>query len=95
MNVTIHILSKISVTGVTHVTTATKRPNSLTVRLVTRLLGCSYTRCNSAQTCNAKTSPPPAAGRCLPRADRGLSLCMFAKYRARDRGAHDARDTGQ
>jgi hypothetical protein len=72
MNVRIHILSKIGVTGVTHVTTATKRPNSLTFRLVTRLRGLSYTRCNSAQTCNAKTSPRPPAGRRLPRADKGF-----------------------
>lgn len=72
MNVRFHILPKIGVTGVTHVTTATKRLNSLTLRLVTRLRGCSYTRCNSAQMCNAKTSHFPTAGRCLPRTERGF-----------------------
>ena len=72
MNVGFHILPKNGVTGVTHVTTVTKRLNLLTLRLVTRLRGCSYTRCNSAQTCNAKTRLRPAAGRCLLRADKGL-----------------------
>lgn len=95
MNVRFHILSKIGVTGVTHVTTYTKRPYSLAFTPVTRERGSPYSRCNSAQTCNAKTSHRHAAGSFLPRAERGVSLVMLAKYRARDRGAHDSRVTGQ
>lgn len=95
MNVRFHILPKIGVTGVTHVTTYAKRPNSLAFTPVTRMLGSPYSRCNSAQTCNAKPSPRPAAGSFLPRAERGASLVMLAKYRARDRGAHDSRASDQ
>lgn len=57
MSAYIHIPFKIRVTGVTRVTTCGERPNSLAPPLVTRLRVFSYTRCNAAQTCNAKKSP--------------------------------------
>lgn len=59
MRLLIHPPFKIRVTGVTRVTAYAKRPNSLVLTPVTRLRGCSYTRCNAAQTCNARTSSRP------------------------------------
>ena len=59
MSAYIHIPSKIRVTGVARVTTYCERPNSLALMPVTRFRGCSYTRCNAAKTCNARTSPRP------------------------------------
>lgn len=95
MSTYIRTSSKSGVTGVTRVTTYAKRPNSLAFKSVTRMRGAPYSRCNSTQTCNAKTSPPPAAGSCLPRAEKEVSLVMLAKYRAWDRDAHHARATDQ
>ena len=95
MSTYIRTSSKSGVTGVTRVTTYAKRPKLLALTPVTRMLGSPYSRCNSAQTCNAKASPCPAAGNFLPRAERGVSLVMLAKYRARDRGAHNSRASDQ
>jgi hypothetical protein len=89
MNALIHTTSKIRVTSVTRVTMLAKHPDSLALKLVTRLHGCSYTRCNSAQTCNAKTSPRPAAGYSLPRADSELSLVRSQNIGRGIEGTHD------
>jgi hypothetical protein len=95
MSTYIRTSSKSGVTGVTRVTTYAKRPNSLAFKSVTRMRGAPYSRCNSAKKCNAKTRLRPAAGRCLPRADKGLSLVTLAKYRAWDQSGDDARATDQ
>lgn len=83
--------SKSGVTGVTRVTTYAKRPNSLAFTSVTRMRDYPYFRCNSTQTCNARTSPRHAAGSCLPRTGRGVSLVIIANI-GRGIGAHTMRE---
>jgi hypothetical protein len=86
---------KSGVTGVTRVTTYAKRPNSLTFTSVTRMRGYPFTRCNAAPRCNVKTSPRPLWADIQRAPSKGLSLVTPTKFRAWDRGVHDARDTDQ
>ena len=83
---------KSGVTGVARVTTYTKCPKSLACTPVTRLRSCSYTGCNPAQTCNARTSPRPLRADLHRSSAKGLSLVTLPKYRARDQALHTMRE---
>lgn len=87
MNTHIRPPFKIRVTGVTCVTTYTKRPDSLTLKPVTLMNDLQYTSCDADQTCNARTPH-------LLLADVGLGACRWIGLHDSGRGT-ESNNKGQ